>query len=380
MSMTSFPRRLLAASLKLSVAALVIGGTIIGVQTLCWRAEAAADATRAAATEPAQVIVRALVMENGFDIVERFSGRLEPARTTQLAFERGGLVTEVLVAEGEAVARGATIARLDVAMLEANQARLRAQRDQAAAALELARLTLERQNSLSGQGHVSGQRLDEARLATVAEAARLAEVDAALDVLAVDIEKSELRAPFAGIVGARRIDEGAVVSAGSPVADILESQKPVARIGVAPTIADQLVVGARMNLHVGGKAIPARVQALRPDLDGATRTVTALFALDAATGATFGEVVELRLSRRVAEPGAWVPLEALIEGRRGLWSVLFATGHGEHAQVTRESVEILHVADSRAFVRGTFRAGSQLVAGGVHRVVPGQSVSIAVAE
>lgn len=378
--MTSLVRRLLNTSLKLSVAALVVGGTVAGVQTLRWRAEAAAVATSSAATEPARVSVSTISMEDGYDIVDRFSGRLEPARTTQLAFERGGLVTEVLVAEGQLVEAGAPIARLDVTMLEANRARLSAQRDQAAAALELARLTLDRQNSLSGQGHVSGQRLDEARLATVAEAARLAEVDAALDVLAVDIEKSEVRAPFAGIVGARRIDEGAVVSAGSPIAEILENQKPVARIGVAPTVADQLVVGARMDLHISERGVPARLQALRPDLDGATRTVTALFALHEPIGVTYGDIVELRLSRRVAEPGAWVPLEALIEGRRGLWSVLFATGRGDDARVTRESVEILHVADSHAFVRGTFRAGSQLVAGGVHRVVPGQAVTIATAE
>lgn len=378
--MTFIVRRLMSASLKLSVAGLVVGATIVGVETLRSRAEAAAEATSSAATEPVQVMATAIAMEDGYDIVDRFAGRLEPARTTQLAFERGGLVTEVLVAEGELVTAGATIARLDVAMLEANRSRLRAQRDQAAAALELARLTLERQSSLSGQGHVSGQRLDEARLATVVEAARLAEVDAALDVLAVDIDKSEVRAPFAGIVGARRIDEGAVVSPGSPIVDILENLKPVARIGVAPAVADQLVVGARKNLHVGGRKTPARLQALRPDLDGVTRTVTALFALDEPAGATFGEVVELRLSRRVSEPGAWVPLEALIEGRRGLWSVLVATGRGDDAQVTRESVELLHVADSRAFVRGTFRAGSHLVAGGVHRVVPGQAVSIAAAE
>jgi RND family efflux transporter MFP subunit len=371
--MRSLGATLLGLSARLVVAGAIVGATVAGVGALHAAAQAR-DEARPEVRPPLPVRVVAARPETGYEILDRYVGRLEPAREARLAFERGGLVVDVAVEEGARVAAGDAVARLDTALLEAERARLLAQRQQAAAELELARLTLERQRALNARGHAPDQRLDEARLDAAALAARLAQTDAAIRAVEVDISKAVIRAPFAGTVAARLVDEGAVVAAGTPVADLLETGRPRARVGLSPEAAAALEAGARVRLTVGGREVGARLEALRPDLSAATRTVAALFALDAPP-APFGETAELAVARRIPAEGTWLPLTALVEGRRGLWSVFAVApdGAGGHA-VARESVEVLHVAGGRAFVRGTLADGALVVAAGAHRVIPGQAV------
>ncbi|MFM2044539.1 MAG: hypothetical protein RLY86_3115 [Pseudomonadota bacterium] len=356
----------------LTLAFMVVA--LIVVVALSAGAQEAAQEAGEGARPPLPVVVTSLERATGYTVTDRFVGRWEPARQTRLAFERGGLVTTVAVEEGGRVAAGAEIARLDDAPLRAQRDRLLAQRDQARADLDLAQRTLDRQRTLRGQGHAAEQRYDEARLSAAALAARLADVEAAIRSVDIDLEKSVLRAPFAGTVGARMVDEGAVVSAGTAVADLLESDRPRARIGLSPDAAAGLAPGAAVTLHHNGRPFPARIVALRPDMETATRTVTALVEPMGPIPAVFGDILDLRVDRPVASPGAWLPLTALVEGRRGLWTVFLVEGAAPAQRIKRESVEVLHVAGDRAFVRGALAEGTQIVADGAHRVVPGQAV------
>ncbi|WP_372426020.1 efflux RND transporter periplasmic adaptor subunit [Salinarimonas chemoclinalis] len=372
--------RVISLVVQIGVVAAAGAGVLAGVGLLQDRADARAEAARAEPA-PLPVAVTRLVREDGYEVEDRFLGRLEPAREADLAFERPGLVVAVLVEEGDAVAAGAPVARLDVAALEAERARLLAQRDQIVAARDLAGRTLVRQEALGDAGHASSQRLDEARLAAAVEAAREAEIEAAIARLDVDRDKATLRSPFAGTIAARSVDEGAVVAAGTPVVSLMETGAPLARVGLSPEAAAGFAPGDRARLVIAGESVPARLVALRPDLAPATRTVTALFAPDRPPAAAFGTTVALHLPRRVETPGYWLPVAALSEGRRGTWSVLVAQEPADApARIVREAVEVLHVADERAFVRGTLRPGAALVAGGAHRVAPGQTVVLAQAE
>ncbi|MFN3237356.1 MAG: hypothetical protein ACE37D_09865, partial [Pseudomonadales bacterium] len=106
-------------------------------------------------------------------------------------------------------------------------------------------------------------------------------------------------------------------------------------------------------------------------------TVTTQFILD-ADDLFGGSLAVLNLSVPVAAEGYWVPISALAESQRGLWSVLVVepASEGEHTVESR-LVEILHRGDRAVYVRGTLQDGDLIVASGTGRIVPGQSVSIA---
>jgi RND family efflux transporter MFP subunit len=355
-------------------AALVMVAVAAGGVTLLHLRARAERTDQVPAAMP--VAVWRVLPEDGYVVRERFAGRVEPERRTQVAFERDGLVTRVAAHEGDRVAAGAVLARLDDVTLLAERDRLEAEHRRVASNLELARLTTERRDTLRRQGHAAVQSFDEARLEAAALEAELASVAARLRSVAIDLDKSVVRAPFAGIVAARMVDEGAVVETGSAVLDLLEADRPRARIGVAPEVARRLAVGDPFTLQQGGRPLAASLQAVRPDLATDTRTVPVLFTLDSALGIPFGEIVELVVETRIAEPGAWLPLDALAEGEKGLWTVLTVRESGGRRVVGRETVELLHVEGERVYVRGTLAAGAAVIAGGTHRVIPGQAVEV----
>ncbi|HMQ92215.1 MAG TPA: efflux RND transporter periplasmic adaptor subunit [Amaricoccus sp.] len=364
--------RLVALGARLAVALGVLGGVGVGVSALYARGGDASVAV------PAPTPVLALTVEQSPGHVEfrRFAGRLEPARRTELGFERGGLLAELLVGEGDRVAAGQVVARLDTALLVNERARLAAARGQQAPRLELARLTYDRQQGLTELA-TSGQRKDEARLAVAEAEAALAETDAALDGLAIELSKSELLAPFAGEIAARHLDEGAVIATGTPVLTLLALDRPQARIGLAPKAAAGLVPGERYTLDHDGRAYPARLAAVRPDLDPRARTVTALFDLDTAPDLPFGTVMTFDAEAWIPGSGFWVPVAALVEGSRGLWTVLTLEGDGS---LGSEAVSVVALRGEDAFVQGSLRDGDRIVPGGTHRVRPGQAVRIAQAD
>ncbi len=359
---------------RMAVAVVMLGMIVGGVAALHWRVDAAPVGR---APDPLPVATVRAELQTAYDIVERFAGRLEPARQTTIAFERSGLVTEVMADEGERVEAGEVIARMDTDLLRAERDRLSAQMAQVSANLELANLTAERQRALQRQGHASVQRYDEARLSVVAFEAELTSIEAAIRSLDIDMEKSAIRSPFPGIVASRHVDEGAVVSAGTPVMEILESDRPQARIGVSPEVAAALADGTPFTLSAQGTPLSASISAVRADLATGTRTVTVLLDVEGPMTLPFGEVADLAVTRTVATPGYWLPLDSLTEGQRGLWSVYVAAPADEGLAIVREAVEIVHVTEDRVFVQGTLQNGAEVVIGGSRRVIPGQPVVVA---
>ncbi|MFA9476185.1 MAG: efflux RND transporter periplasmic adaptor subunit [Filomicrobium sp.] len=360
-----------AASL---VALLFVGLMGAGTTVLYLRAAAEAGPQRPL---PTPVETLTVEMQDSYQETSRYVGRLEPARQTALAFERGGLVTSVFKDEGDRVVAGETIAQLDTAQLEATRDQLEAQERELKARRRLATLTLDRQSKLQKKGWSPEQRLDEAEASLGELTAGIDRVNAQISSIDIDIAKSNITAPFNGIVSIRSIDEGAVVAAGTPLLTVLEADRLQARIGLPPEVAVKLDPSRTYKLGTHAGELEARIDTKRPDLQAGTRTVTVLFDVSGESKVPFGEIVTLALDTRIKTRGTWVPLAALNEGHRGLWNVLTVVTRDGQQLAQNETVEILHIEAESAYVRGTFQPGAKIVAGGTNRVVTGQRVALA---
>lgn len=327
-----------------------------------------------AAAEAGPLVVETLVVEqqNEYDVRRLFTGTVRSRRASQLGFERAGLVSKVLVDEGDVVREGQLIAKLDTAQLRAARRRVAAGLAEAQAGVGISTLTADRLNKLADEQFISRQSADEARFGLQAAEAKRLELEAALAQIDVDVRKSRLVAPFAGVVSARLVDEGTVVSAGAPVVRFRESDEKEAVVGVPTSVV--IEVGSTQELVIGGRAVEASVTGLVDDVNVRTRTVTVILDLPDDVQAADGEVIELVHRRRVADSGLWVPTTALTEGLRGMWTLYSVKQQDGRSVVAREAVEVLHAESDRAFVRGTLESGDRVIASGLHRVVPGQVV------
>lgn len=359
-----------------SAVILLAGGLVFGGVTLLSK-----QADAVLGPEPAPLIVvsaTTLSPQDSLVVTRRFLGQVEPVQSVDLAFQQAGEIELLTVDEGDQVQAGQVIARLDTQILDAERMRLVASRRAIEAQVELAELTTQRQSELRDRGFASEQTLDTARFSLADLQARIAEIEASLTRIDVQLAQTQLVAPFDGTIGARLADEGTVTSVGQAVLTVLQTSTPTFRVGIDPVLAQNRSALEQASITINGVDYDAPFEGFRPDLDAQTRTRTALFSL-ATDEAVYLEAGTLTLQPIVQRPGYLVPLSALQDGVRGLWTVLTlspAEGSTTYT-VGLEAVEVLHLQGDQAFVQGTFGDDVMIIDEGTHRVVPGAHVRLA---
>lgn len=154
---------------------------------------------------------------------------------------------------GERVERGATVARLDctdyetaLEQAEARLAELRARR-------RLANVRLERTRKLREREAVSADRLDEMDAERDALEASARAQRARVRAARRDVERCTVAAPFAGLVVARPGEPGAFVQPGSPLVELVASDRIELRARVTETDARALSAARRAWFTANGQ-------------------------------------------------------------------------------------------------------------------------------
>ncbi|HZH06477.1 MAG TPA: efflux RND transporter periplasmic adaptor subunit, partial [Lautropia sp.] len=189
-------------------------------------------------------------------------GSLRSDESVTLRPEVAGRITDILFKEGRPVAKGDTLVRLDPSI---NRAEVR----QARANLTLAQGKYERSVDLAGRNFISGQAKDEARnnLEIAASALALAEAK---------LRKTELKAPFSGIIGLRVVSVGDYVREGADLVTLQAIDPLKVDFRVPETFMKQVQVGQAVEVTLDalpGKTYEGRVFALDPLVDAAGRAI-----------------------------------------------------------------------------------------------------------
>ncbi|OHE88245.1 MAG: hypothetical protein A3G75_15240 [Verrucomicrobia bacterium RIFCSPLOWO2_12_FULL_64_8] len=139
------------------------------------------------------------------DLVETLSlvGSLAPNESAQIRAEIAGQVRAIYFNEGERLEQGQMLLKID-------DAELRAQLDQAEARFRLAELNLQRAENLRQTQTNTLADYDRAQ-------SEFASGKAELALLRVRLDKTEVKAPFAGMVGARDISPGDYITAATAI-------------------------------------------------------------------------------------------------------------------------------------------------------------------
>lgn len=205
-----------------------------------------------------EVLVTNLPAEEVTRTVTLF-GRTEPARTVELKAETTGRVVAIGVERGSRVATGAVIVQFD----EADRlARL----TQARATLRQRELEFEGQTKLKPSGYISDAKLAESQ--AMLEMAR-----AELRRAELDVARMTVRAPFAGALQERFVEQGDYVSPGTKVASFVDERTLV----VAASVAENQVAVLRRGLNgearlATGERVRGTLRYVAPVSEGKTRT------------------------------------------------------------------------------------------------------------
>lgn len=185
---------------------------------------------------------------------------LLPDEEVDLSFETSGKIVAINFQEGTAVRKGDLLAKVNDKPLQAQLARYEAQ-------LKLAEDRVYRQNALLEKDAVSQEAFEQAQT-------ELATLIADINIVKSNIELTELRAPFDGIIGLRNVSEGAYASPSVVVATLTKISPLKIDFFVPERYAKQVKPGTRFNFTVDGyqEIFQGSVYATESKVDAATRT------------------------------------------------------------------------------------------------------------
>lgn len=372
--MRRIPNRLLSLALSAGLVLVILSAVVaFGLMANA----GAPEVTDGPGSEPPRVETHEVRWEDGYTIERSFVGRVEARRSTDLGFEIGGMVLEVLVEEGRTVKRGEPIARLDTKLKQARRAELIAARDQAQANFELAETTRQRTLRTASRGSATQQEIDNVEQAYRAANAALQQSRSAVSTIDVEIDKATITSPYDAVVSERRVDEGRVITQGTPVVRLLEKRDPEVRVGISGALVEKVSVGQRLDAMIGSRVVGGAVRSVLPTREEQARGVDVLIRLDAElNGIRQGDLARVSIPREIAAEGFWVPTQSLTQGVRGLWSIYQIEGDDAStaATLSRVDVEVLHTQGDSTYVRGPIKGGAQIVSTGLHRIAPGMAV------
>lgn len=204
------------------------------------------------------------------------AGVAEPIERATLSTRLMGSVTQVLVKEGDRVARGQLLARVDARDVEAKRAQVDAGIAAAEAVYQDALTQAERFRALYADSAATRFQLDQVETGLARAEAGLRTARASREELDAVGAYSAIRSPFAGIVTRRYVDPGAFAAPGAPVVEVQDASRLRVSVTAPPQIAGALKRGQAIIAAIEGQMVRATVEGVVPAPTGAVYTVNAI--------------------------------------------------------------------------------------------------------
>jgi len=355
---------------------VLLVGLVAGALWACGKqgnAEAVAVETPAVVVGPENVVIAlADTIRTGPSV----SGVLDAERTATLRAELGAQVTAVLAEQGMTVASGQVLVRLDATGIRDQYRSAQSGLKSAETAAELAQGDLARDQRLLEAGALAQRQLEGSRRAALQADAMLADARARYATAELNLRRTEIRAPFAGIVATRTARVGDIVQVGTPIATVIDPKSLRLEAQVPVDQLSQIKVGTTVLFTISGnegKQFRGEVARVSPAVDPATRQVPIVVRLPNNEGSL---VSGLFIDGRVAtESRAGITVPALAVDQRGLRPVVYRIKDGK-----LEKVEVVlgfeDAVTERFEVRSGLSAGDTLVLGTAQGLAPGTPMRV----
>lgn len=315
---TPDPRRLrrVALAATAAVALVVAGGLVI-------RAHNARGAARWSDQHATPTVALARVQASTGGVVQ-LPGAVQPFRTAQIYARVSGYLKDWRRDIGAPVRSGEILAVIDAPDLDQQLAQARGDLATAEANSRLAVLTAARWTALLGHQAVSQQSADEKTGDAQAKAAVVAAAQANVRRLEALAAYKQIRAPFAGLVTARKTDIGALINAGSggqELFEVADLHRLRIYVQVPQALSAQLAVGQVATFEAPqfpGRTFQATVTAVSHLLEAGSRTMQVELQADNPDGMlAAGSYCQVSFTAP-GQPGAVkVPATALISEADG---------------------------------------------------------------
>lgn len=324
------------------------------------KAEASAPASTPSAA-PQAIPVRGMILRSGplKDLIT-VNGATAPDEEVAVSSEVSGKIVRISFQEGTYVKKGQELVHLDNETLQAERKRLVVDK-------ELAEKIAVRLRGLYEKEGVSLQEVE------VAEA-EVKKIEADIALLDARLEKTIIRAPFAGLLGLRQVSEGSYLSPGDPIVSLVKINPIRIEFAVPEKFGQTVKKGSSVDFTIDGVegTRQAIVKARASSIDTETRTLQVLATASNAKGTILpGAFASVQLNLQQFESALLVPTESVIPELGGKKVFLYKSGVVESRPVATgiRQEAMIQITDG-------LMDGDTVITTGVLQIRPGAAVRL----
>ncbi len=307
--------------------------------------------TSGAALAPIEGIV---VKTSSIQEIIEVSGTLTAFEETVLMPEISGRVVAVNLPEGKTVTKGTLLVKLFDGDLQTQRKKLQVQ-------LQIAETTEKRQHELLGINGISQQEYDLSAL-------QVSNLKAEIDIVTVQIGKTEIRAPFDGRIGLKKVSVGAYISPVTPIVTIRTDQKLKLDFSVPEKYSAEMIAGKNVQFKVEGSTttFDASIMATEQGIQESTRNLNVRAVVHSKSLALVpGGFAQVSVVLGKNDKAIMVPSQSIIPQARDKRVIVSRNGKAEFVKVKTgiRQASLVEVLEG-------IRAGDTIVTTGVLFIRP----------
>ncbi len=302
-------------------------------------------------------------------------GRVVALQRGPLSARVSGAIDEVNVGVGARVSKGDVLVSLSKSKFEAERRRIAAQVERQQTSFRNAERELQRIKNLQQSAAFSRARFEDLEGQVAERRAQLAEVQAALNSIQIDIANTSIKAPYDAVVVDKHVEIGGFVNVGAPVVTLLNEKALEVEADVVSTRVSGLAIGSTASVYSeNGDKFSAKVKTIIPDDNTRTRTRPVRLTVDFGTGgATFAhnQSVSVELPITSGQKIVTVHKDAVVSRANG--NVVFVvTG----ATAAMRTVRIGRGIGNKFEILEGLKGGEKVVVRGNERLGAGGAVKV----
>jgi RND family efflux transporter MFP subunit len=187
-----------------------------------------------------------------------YKGTVSAWKTANITPDASGRVGRILKKQGDRVAEGELLATLDMTSLELQQKQAQAAMAVSQTAYQNARLNAERMKKMLENKAISQMQYENTQLALDAADTQLKSAKATLDLVDYTVKKSNMRAPFAGIIAAKNMEDGDMINPmmgmGQSILTLMDLSKVKISVDVPAEEIEKIKIGQKCLVKISSRA------------------------------------------------------------------------------------------------------------------------------
>lgn len=212
------------------------------------------------------------------------TGTIQPDRRADLRAEVSAVVLAVLKESGQAVKRGDLLVRLDDTSIRDSLLSAQEAERAASQAYDQAQRQLQRLNTLRASGMVTAQQLEDAEIRRNSTQSDLSAAKARVAQARQQLQRTEVRAPFDGIVSDRKASAGDTAQVGKELVKVIDPRSLRFEGLVSSDAIQSVRAGQAVSFRVNGygnQDFAGRIRLVSPTANPTTRQVEVLVDIQA---------------------------------------------------------------------------------------------------